>query len=63
MYCILVAGVPATGKGYLAQRLSQGLKIPWLSKDSTNESLYDEVGFGSRAEKVALGSGDMDLLY
>ncbi len=63
MYCILVAGVPATGKGYLAQRLSQGLKIPWLSKDSTKERLYDAVGFGSRAEKVALGEGAMEILY
>lgn len=55
MYCILVAGVPATGKGRMAQELSQRLGLPWLSKDAIKEKLYDTVGFRCRAEKVALG--------
>ena len=53
MYCILVAGVPATGKGCMAQELSQRLGLPWLSRDAIKEKLYDTVGFRSRAEKVA----------
>ena len=56
MYCILVAGVPATGKGRMAQELSQRLGLPWLSKDAIKEKLYDTVGFRCRAEKVALGA-------
>lgn len=44
MYCILVAGVPAAGKGRMAQELSQRLGLPWLSKDAIKEKLYDTVG-------------------
>lgn len=63
MYCILVAGVPATGKGRMAQELSQRLGLPWLSKDAIKEKLYDTVGFRCRAEKVALGEGALEALY
>ena len=63
MYCILVAGVPATGKGRMAQELSQRLGLPWLSKDAIKEKLYDTVGFRSREEKVALGEGALEALY
>ena len=63
MYCILVAGVPATGKGRMAQELSQRLGLPWLSKDVIKEKLYDTVGFRCRAEKVALGEGALEALY
>lgn len=63
MCCILVAGVPATGKGRMAQELSQRLGLPWLSKDAIKEKLYDTVGFRCRAEKVALGEGALEALY
>lgn len=63
MYCILVAGAPATGKGRMAQELSQRLGLPWLSKDAIKEKLYDTVGFRCRAEKVALGEGALEALY
>lgn len=63
MYCILVAGVPAAGKGRMAQELSQRLGLPWLSKDAIKEKLYDTVGFRCRAEKVALGEGALEALY
>ena len=34
MYCILVAGMPASGKSTIAVRISESLGIPMLSKDS-----------------------------
>lgn len=63
MLCVLVAGFPATGKSTLAAALSKELSIPLFSKDSIKEKLYDTVGFHSRAEKVALGVGSMEILY
>lgn len=63
MLCILVAGMPASGKSTLAAKLSESLGFPMFSKDSMKEKLYDTVGFRSRAEKVALGVGAMEILY
>lgn len=63
MACILVAGFPATGKSTLAAALSKELGVPLFSKDSMKELLFDTVGFRSRAEKVALGEGSLEILY
>lgn len=61
--CILVMGVPASGKSTVARALSERLGIPVFSKDDMKETLYDTIGFRSRAEKVALGNAAMELLY
>ena len=45
MYCILVAGMPASGKSTIAVRISESLGIPMLSKDSIKEVLFDDLGF------------------
>ena len=63
MYCILIAGLPAAGKGTLARELSRRLGLPMFSKDDIKELLYDTVGFRGRAEKVALGVGAMEAMY
>ena len=63
MVCILVGGMPASGKSHLVRRLSQSLGLPMFSKDDIKERLFDAVGFRGRAEKVALGVGAMEILY
>lgn len=63
MYCILIAGMPASGKTTLARTLSERLKIPMVSKDEIKELFYDTVGFTSREMKVQLGNGSMDAMY
>jgi len=63
MYCILITGIPAAGKSTLAKALSARLNIPMLSKDSIKELLFDDIGFTSRAEKVALGVAAQNILY
>lgn len=63
MYCILVTGIPAAGKSTMAQYLSETLKLPVFSKDSIKELLFDELGFGSREEKVKLGVASMNIMY
>ena len=47
----------------MAAALSKELGFPLFSKDSIKELLYDTVGFRSRAGKVALGLGSMEILY
>ncbi len=63
MYCILVAGIPATGKSTMAEVISERLKLPVISKDAIKELLFDNVGFQSRAEKVNLGIASMRIMY
>ena len=54
MICILVTGIPASGKSFFSNYLSDYLDIPCISKDSIKERLFDTVGFKSRAEKIVL---------
>ncbi len=63
MYCILVTGIPATGKSTMAKAMSERMKLPVISKDTIKELLFDNVGFQSRAEKVKLGIASMEIMY
>lgn len=63
MYCILVTGIPASGKSTMAKYISEKMNIPMLSKDSIKEILFDEVGFQSREGKVKLGNASMKMMY
>lgn len=63
MYCILVTGIPATGKSTMARVISERLKLPVISKDAIKELLFDNVGFQSRTEKVNLGIASMEIMY
>lgn len=63
MYCFLISGMPASGKSKFAEYLCEELELPMMSKDKIKELLYDTVGFHSRAEKVVLGNGSMEILY
>lgn len=60
--CILIAGLPATGKSTFASLLTRELGIPCISKDAIKESLFDTLGFQSRAEKVKLGEAAYRIL-
>lgn len=63
MYCILVAGMPASGKSTVGRYLSEQMRLPMISKDSLKEILFDEVGFKSREEKNMLGRASAKLMY
>lgn len=63
MVCILVSGMPATGKSTMARELGRRLGLPVLSKDAIKERLYDDVGFRCREEKVKLGVAAMNIMY
>ena len=61
--CILVAGMPASGKTTFAEYASKELSLPLVSKDKIKEILYDTVGFASREEKAAIGLAGTNILY
>lgn len=63
MYCILVTGIPASGKSTIAEIISKHFSIPLISKDTIKEIMFDEVGFNSRDEKVKLGNASMNIMY
>lgn len=63
MYCILVTGIPASGKSTMAEFLAEKLVLPVISKDKIKELMYDTIGFRSRKEKVCLGVASMDIMY
>jgi len=63
MYCILIAGIPGSGKSTFANKISQEFDIPIYSKDQFKEVLFDTLGFNSREEKVRLGIAATKLMY
>lgn len=63
MHCILVTGIPASGKSTMAAYLAKELGIPMFSKDAIKERLFDTLGFNSREEKVRLGVAAMEIMY
>ncbi len=63
MYCILVTGIPASGKSTLCRYLAKELGLASFSKDDIKELLFDTLGFQSRAEKVKLGTAAMEMMY
>lgn len=62
-YCILVAGMPASGKTTFANYLGEQLSLPVISKDRIKEILYDTVGFACKQDKIVLGKAGTSLLY
>ncbi len=63
MYCILVSGIPASGKSMTAKMIAERLAIPYFTKDCIKERLFDTIGFTSRAEKMKLNLGATSALY
>jgi len=62
-YLIVVTGRPAAGKSTLAIKLSKDLKIPVVSKDSTREVLFDQLGWKDRQWAQQLGLASIDLMF
>lgn len=63
MYCILVTGIPASGKSTMARFLAEAFGLPVISKDRIKECMYDAIGFRSREKKVKLGIASMQIMY
>lgn len=53
-YCIIVTGLPASGKTTIGRKVAAQLGIPMLDKDDYLEQLYDNHGIGNRAWRTQL---------
>jgi predicted kinase len=47
---IVVTGPPASGKTTVARALARELRIPYVSKDTLKETLYEEIGSAEELE-------------
>ena len=52
--CILITGLPASGKSMLGRKLAKAMDIPLLDKDDYLEKLYDSEGVGNEAKRREL---------
>jgi predicted kinase len=48
---IIIAGMPASGKTTIANKISKAFGYPILEKDAIKEELFDVIGFNNYAEK------------
>lgn len=51
---LMIAGLPASGKSTIAQRLAREFGMPVLEKDDLKEELFDTIGFRNYPEKRSL---------
>jgi predicted kinase len=60
---VIVTGPPCTGKTTLGKRLAADLRLPFLSKDTIKEVLFDTLGWSDRERSKQLGRASMELLF
>lgn len=46
-YCIVITGLPASGKSTVGKYIAASLDIPFLDKDTYLETLFNEKGIGN----------------
>lgn len=65
MYLIILHGLPATGKTTLGRQLADTLNIPFISKDTYKEKLYET--FGNHDDSLQwsrqLGAASFEVVY
>jgi len=60
---IIVTGRPAAGKSTIAQWLAGELQLPWVSKDSVREVLFEQLGWQDRPWAQKLGLASLELMF
>ena len=59
---VMVTGLPGSGKTSLSAPLAEALALPWLSKDTIKEALWDALGPGDRDWGRRLGGASAAAL-
>lgn len=60
---IVVTGPPGSGKTTLAERLSEQMKLPLVTKDDLKEILYYVYGWGDPEKEQSATSGAYELMF
>jgi len=60
---VILTGPPCTGKTTLGRRLAADLRLPFLSKDTIKEVLFDTLGWRDREWSQKLGRASMEMLF
>ncbi len=63
MKCIVIAGMPASGKTTFAKKAAERFGFPMLEKDELKEVLFDTVGFSCYAQKRQLDHAANAVLF
>jgi predicted kinase len=58
---ILVTGLPASGKSWLANELSKALRTPQITKDGLKVAMLKELGVRDRAWDVQIGTAAIKI--
>ncbi len=61
-FCIVVTGLPASGKTTVGQKVAKALRIPYLDKDDFLEDLFQRCGIGDGNHRQSL-SRQSDQLF
>ncbi len=59
---VMVTGLPGSGKTTLSRDLAEALSLPWLSKDTIKEALWDALGPGDSAWGKRVGGASAAAL-
>jgi glucokinase len=60
---ILVNGVPASGKSFVARVIADHFQLPLLALDSIKEPFFDHLGLGDREYNRKLGRASYQALW
>ncbi len=60
---LLINGPPASGKTSLGLRLARQLALPFLSRDTVKEPLFDVFGTPDRETNRALGRASLEIIW
>lgn len=59
----IVSGPPGAGKTHLARQLAARLALPWYSRDTIKEALFDTLGWSDRSRSKDLGAASVAVLF
>jgi predicted kinase len=60
---IVISGLPCTGKTALGTRIAREFRLPYFSKDTFKERLFDDLGWSDRAWSKKLSLISYKLLF